>query len=409
MFRHARRLDAWLMSAPTWVRAGAVLGTVICMAAVSLPNVPRPAADFSRLPLLNRIEQRPSYGTDTIADMYEARVVLNDIGDMYTKASVAQTSLEARTWTREASAPYPPATLLAEAALYRFGEWSGMGFYWTIIGLACVFVGLSLRLFWTTRWYLFPLLYLNFSYFSERFVYVQDCTYLIMLVVVVAALWLARRRHAGCHALMALAITIKLSPLYYAKNVAWMRRRDAVAFAAIVLAGLALPVLVWENYLYIYRYGGALKGDWLTLGGAVLVTVPFALVLWYVETRAGFDLEDRVGWGLVPVAMFLGFKMNVARHLLIALLVPDKRGARNVAAAVGLAAPALLPGLVLFNTALPIATMVLCAVLARHLQAIGWNVVRHDLKHPVRTAAMMFAGGARRPHDPRRGDGAEAG
>jgi hypothetical protein len=409
MIRYAGRLDGWLMSAPARVRAAVFVVTIASIGAFSLPKVPRPAADFSRLPLLDRIHQPASYGTDTVADTYEARVVLNDVGDMYTKAKVAQTPLEARTWTKEASAPYPPVTLLLEAALYRLGDWTGLGFYWMILALAGVFVAASARLFWAARWYLFPLLYLNFAYFSERFVHVQDCSYLVLLVVVVAALWLARREKAACHALMALAITIKLSPLYYVKNLASMRRRDAAIFVGIVLAGLALPVLMWENYLYIYRYGIALKGDWLTLAGAVLVAVPFAIVLSYVEARAGFDLEDRVGWGLVPVAMFLGFKMNVARHLLVVLLVPDKRGVRNLAAAVGLAAPALLPGLVLFNTALPIATLVLCAGLAWHLQAIGWDVVRDDLKHPIRTVAMMVAAADGPPHDSRCRSGVDAG
>lgn len=384
------------MTAPVWPRVVAVLLTLVSMVAVSLPKVPRPAADFSGVPLLNRVPQRETYGTDTVADMFEARVVLNDASDMYTKGKTAQTPLEARTWTKEASAPYPPVALLVEAGLYRFGEWSGVGFYWTIVALACLFVALSLRLFWTTRWYLFPLLYLNFSYFSERFVGVQDCTYLIMLVIVITALWLGRRQHSGAHALMALAITIKLSPLYYAKNLAMMSRRDAAIFVAVVVAGLALPVLIWDNYLYIYRYGSELKGTWLTLAGGAIVAVPFAAILWYVETRGGFDLEDRIGWGLVPVAMFLGFKMNVARHLLVVLLVPDKRGIRNVAAAVGLALPVLLPGLVLFNTALPIATLVLCASLAGYLDAIGWDVVKNDLRHPLRTAALMLAGPATR-------------
>jgi hypothetical protein len=401
MFQAARRLDAWLMSAPTFVRVAVVLATLVTMAAASLPKVPRPAVDYSRLPVLNHIRQPDTFGTDTIADMYEARVVLNDVRDMYTKVKVDQTPIEVRTWSKEASAPYPPVSLLLEAGLYAAGEWTGAGFYGMILGLAGVFIGMSLRMFWTTRWYLFPILYLNFSYFSERFVHVQDSSYLIMLLVVIAALGLARRGSTGCHALMALAITIKLSPLYYAKNLVRMCRRDAAVFVAIVAAGLVLPIVIWENYLYIYRYGSELKGNWQTLAGAATFAIPFAVAAWYVETRGGFDLEDRVGWGLVPVAMFLGFKMNVARHLLVVLLVPDKRGVRNVAAAVGLAVPALLPGFVRFNSALPIAAGVLCLGLVGFLDTIGWDVVKDDLRHPLRTAALMLAARDRRPAEPR--------
>lgn len=381
------------MAAPTSLRASAIVATLLAMVWVALPNVPRQYADFSGIPVLRHVPQRhASYGTDTIADMYTAKVVLHDVSDMYTKERLDQTPLEARTWSKEASAPYPPVVLLTEAGLYAAGEWTGVGFYGMVLGLACLFVSLSVAHFWRTRWYLFPLLYLNFAYFSERFVYVQDGSYLAMLVVLMAALALASRRREGCHAAMAVAITMKLSPLYYAKNLLAMRRRTAALFLAIIFAGLVLPFFIWDNYLYIYRYGNALKGNWLTLTGAALVAIPFAMVTWYVETRRDFDTEDRVGWGLVPVAMFLGLKMNVARHLLIVLLVPDKRGLRNVAAAVGLAVPALFPGLVRFNSSLAIALVVLCVGLAGHLEEVGWDVVRDDLRHPVRTAALMLRG-----------------
>ena len=346
--------------------------------------------DYSRVPLLSGIQQRETYGTDSISDMYGAKVVLNDPSDMFTKERLAQTPLEAATWSKEASAPYPPAVLLAEAGLYAFGEWSGIGFYGVILGLAFVFLSLSCYYFLKTRWYLFPVLYLNFSYFSYRFVYVQDNTYLVMLVVIMAALFLARARREICHALMAVAIIIKLSPLYYVKNVLTMRRPTAVVFVAILLAGLVLPYFVWDNYLYIYRYGNDLKGDWASAAASLVFMVPFAIVLWYVEVRLGFDMEDRIGWGLVPFAMLLGLKMNSARHLLIVLLVPDKRGIRNVAAAIGLAFPFLFPSLVAFNSALLISTAVLCIGLVFYLDQIGWDVVRDDFRHPRRTAKIIF-------------------
>ena len=220
----------------------------------------------------------------------------------------------------------------------------------------------------------------------------QDNTYLVMLVVIMAALFLARARREACHALMAVAIIMKLSPLYYVKNVLTMRRRTAFVFIAILVAGLVLPYFVWDNYLYIYRYGNDRKGDWASVAASLLLVVPFAIVLWYVEVRLGFDTEDRIGWGLVPFAMLLGLKLNAARHLLIVLLVPDKRGIRNVAAAIGLAFPYLFPSLIPFNSALLISTAVLCIGLASYLDQIGWDVVRDDFRHPGRTAKMILNG-----------------
>ena len=245
---------------------------------------------------------------------------------------------------------------------------------------------------WRTRWYVFPLLYLNFSYFSTRFVAVQDGSYLVMLVVVIAALLLARAGLEACHALMAVAIAMKVSPVYYVTSVFKMSRGMAWVFAAIVIAGLVVPYVVWDNYLYIFRFNDGIKGHWYDTVGAALVAVPFAAVLWYVETRRPFDLEDRIGWGLVPFALFLGLKMNVARHLLIVLLVPDKRALRSAAAAVGLALPALFPSWIRFNSALPITGGLLAAVLAVYLRQVGWATVRDDLRHPARTLRAMMAG-----------------
>jgi hypothetical protein len=117
--------------------------------------------------------------------------------------------------------------------------------------------------------------------------------------------------------------------------------------------------------------------------------VPFTLALWYVETRLGFDFEDRIGWSLVPFAMFLGIKMRVARHLLIVLLVPDKRGPRNIAAAIGLALYAAAPSIFRLGSVLYITTVLLIVTLAYYLGRIGWATVLDDVRHPVRTAWLM--------------------
>jgi hypothetical protein len=385
--RLADRIDEVLMKAPGGIRGVVYALTVAVMVVTALPHVPRAYVDFSSLPVLGALPQPDTYGTDTIADMYVARVVLNDPADMYTKAKVAQTPLEAATWTKEASSPYPPAMLLAEAGLYALGEWTGIGFYGMVLMAAVFVVTSSAIYFLKTRWYLFPALYLNFSYFGERFVYVQDGSYLVMLSVILTALWLARAGRDASHALVALAIAMKLSPLYYLTNLPRMRRSVAVVFVGILAAGLVLPYFVLENYLYIFQYGAELKGDWDNLAASLIVVVPFALTVWYVETRLGFDREDRIGWGLVPFALLLALKMNVARHLVIVLLVPDKRGVRNIAAAAGLAVPALLP--VPFNASLAVAAIVLVIGLASYLAEIGWDRVRADLTQPGRTLKEM--------------------
>lgn len=365
------RVDDRLMRVSSLGRAVLIGVTLLVMLGFSLPHVPRVAVDYTALPLLNGIAQPDTYGTDTIADTYESKVIVNDVRDMYTKRQLEQTPLEAQTWSKAASAPYPPAVLLAETALYAIGTRLGIGLYGMVLGLAVAFLGMSLWYCLQTRWYLFPLLYLNFAYFSERFVYVQDGSYLVMLCVVMVALLLARASLAGSHALMAVAIAMKLSPIFYATELLRLRRRDAVLFVAIVAVGLVLPFFIWENYLYIFSFNDGLKGRWYSGYVAAAIAVPFAVGLWRAEARQRFDLEDRIGWSLVPFALFLAFKMNVARHLLIVLLVPDKRGLRTLAAAVALLLPAVAPAVVRFNSALPIASALLVATVVWYVRSPG--------------------------------------
>ena len=88
-------------------------------------------------------------------------------------------------------------------------------------------------------------------------------------------------------------------------------------------------------------------------------------------------------------------RMNVPRHLLMALLVPDKRAVRNLIAAVALAPPTFWPTVFRFGAMLPISTILLFAVLISYLRGIGWSVVLDDLRNPWRTAMMML--GIRQP------------
>ena len=396
-------VDRFLLQVNRPVQYTVIAATVLHMIAVAIPNVPRPYVDYARFPLLSGVHQYDTYGTDTIGNSYVAKVVLNDPLDMYTKARLEQTPLEKATWTREASAPYPPAALLTAAGLYAVGAAIGIGFYGMVLLLAALFVAMSLWYFLNTRWYLFPLLYLNFAYFGYRFVYVQDDTYLAMLVVVMIALVIARgaRRARGArgarsgrdasHLLMALAITMKLSPVAYAWQILTMRRGIAMIFAAILFAGFVLPYFIWDNYLTIFTFHDQVKGNIYDTIAAVALVVPFTIVLWYVETRLGFDMEDRIGWSLVPFAMFVGIKMRVARHLLIVLLVPDKRGPRNIAASIGLALYAAAPDVFRLGSVLYITTVLLFAFLAYYLRRIGWATVRDDARHPLRTVRLLLS------------------
>ena len=376
-----------------------IAATVLHMIAVAIPNVPRAYVDYARFPVLSGVHQYETYGTDTIGNSYVAKVVLNDPLDMYTKARLEQTPLEKATWTREESAPYPPAALLTAAGLYAIGAATGIGFYGMVVLLAALFVALSLWYFLNTRWYLFPLLYLNFAYFGHRFVYVQDDSYLAMLVVVMIALVFARSgarwRREASHILMALAITMKLSPAAYAWQIQTMRRGTAMIFVAILFAGFVLPYFIWDNYLTIFTFHNQVKGNIYDTIAAVVLVVPFTIALWYVEARLGFDMEDRIGWSLVPFGMFIGIKMRVARHLLIVLLVPDKRGPRNIAASIGLALHAAAPDVFRLGTVLNITTVLLFAFLALYLRRIGWATVRDDARHPLRTVRLLLS--ERRP------------
>jgi len=383
-------LDRRLMDVSTTTRRLVIGLSMVAIALLWTQYVPRQYLDYSHVSGFDRIRQYGTYGPDTLSDMYESRVVLHDILDMYTKTHTDQTAEEAATWSREESGPYPPAALLVEAGLYRLGEWTGIGFYGVILGVAGLFVALSAFYFLKTRWYLFVLLYLNGLYFGYRFVYVQDGTYLVLLLVLLVALFAAARHRTAGELLLAVAIALKLSPLYYVKNLHRMKRVTAILFVAILVVGLVVPYFIWDNYLYIYRFHGSFKGNAHETMNAFLFGCPFALLLAYVEARGDFDLEDRVGWGLVPFAMFLAFKMNVARHLLMVLLLPDKRGGRNLAAAFGMGVPNLLPRFVHFNSSLSIATAILFLVLIQHLADIGWDVVKADLRDPRRTARMMM-------------------
>ena len=286
-------------------------------------------------------------------------MVLNNPRDMYTKALVEQAPEEARAWSKAASAPYPPTALFIDAGLYWIGAKSGIGYYGMILLLAAFFHLAALYYCLRTRWYVFLLIAICGFFFSERFAYVQDCTYLIFLAVVMTALLVARQRPSMAIGLTGLAIDIKLLPLFFLTSVTAMRRTQAVWLIAIVAAGLVLPYFLLPNYLYIYSFQSETRGGPWQTAGAIAVTVPFSYLLWRLERRQRFDLDDTIGWGLVPFAIFLAFNVNAARHLLVALLIPDKRAIRTATAAIGICLYALSGGRISINSVLPLMTAIL--------------------------------------------------
>src|SRR5260221_12714854 len=78
-------LDAWLLAVPRRAQYLAGLLALLVCVAVGVLEVPRPHLGYSRRPILNPINQNATYGTDTIADVYEWNGVLNDIPGAYTK------------------------------------------------------------------------------------------------------------------------------------------------------------------------------------------------------------------------------------------------------------------------------------------------------------------------------------
>jgi hypothetical protein len=67
--------DALLMAVPKRTQLALVAATLLVMIWQCLPNVPREWIDYARVPALRSIAQEPSFGTDTIADVYESKVI----------------------------------------------------------------------------------------------------------------------------------------------------------------------------------------------------------------------------------------------------------------------------------------------------------------------------------------------
>jgi hypothetical protein len=163
-----------------------------------------------------------------------------------------------------------------------------------------------------------------------------------------------------------------------------MRRAIAWSYVGILIAGLILPYFAWDGYLGIYTFANERKGnDWLDVAGALLLAGSFTVLLWHVEARCQFNEEDRIGWSLVPFALFAGLLANSGRHLLMALIVPDRRAGRNVAAAAAVTLHSVFPDVVRLGSTVYVATAVLVGVLVYELHHIRRvRSVRLRADHP---------------------------
>ena len=90
VFELLAALDRGLMRQRRSLQLAIVMLAAAGAVAVAVPHVPRPFIDYSHVAFLARVPQPATFGTDTIADQYESRVVLHDPADMYTKTQVEQ-------------------------------------------------------------------------------------------------------------------------------------------------------------------------------------------------------------------------------------------------------------------------------------------------------------------------------
>src|SRR5438132_7982709 len=91
------------MDVSTTMRRLVIGLSMVAIALLWTQYVPRQYLDYSHVSGFDRIRQYGTYGPDTLSDMYESRVVLHDVLDMYTKTHTDQTAEEAATWSREES------------------------------------------------------------------------------------------------------------------------------------------------------------------------------------------------------------------------------------------------------------------------------------------------------------------
>ncbi|MBN1390756.1 MAG: hypothetical protein JXA22_08965 [Candidatus Thermoplasmatota archaeon] len=335
------RMDRKLLFASKKMKTLVIVLTILFILIVRVWFIPGEVID------LGRMNRQENLGGDFFADNYTGKVVLNDPLDMYTKEKVDLNGREASYWEKEECSPYPPLAMFILGGLHFIGDLTGIELIGVVYLLELSFVVMVLIYCLKTRWYLFPLIMLNV--FAPHRVYTMNgTTNLLVLMFMMAALLAAKHRRSISHHLVAMATCSKFMTVFYADNVFRMPRKQAMVYVGILVAGLVLPIFIFDNYLYIYSFHatrgysfvsslfdhfGISMSDTiaivLTWTVPSILTIFFTILLFYIENRLGYDWEERVGWSGVPFALFIGLRLLTVRFLFLMLLLPDKRGTRT--------------------------------------------------------------------------------
>jgi len=262
---------------------------------------------------------------DFYADSYESRVVLNDIGDMYTKDNTNQTSTESSYWTKEESSPYPPFSLLLLAGIHLI---SGSNLWLGVVIIELIFIALFAFLCYRNRYErMLPFLTLN-PFIVFRVWHQMDTTYMLMVYPIVIAFFMAlSRRRVISSSIMALSFCIKLAPVYFFRFFPKLGWKERVVLIAIPLFLLVLPILFLDDYLYIYTFQGGRSVYPLPLMVALMVI--FLAVFWWMEFHSSFRFADFITWSLLPFSVLITLKIGYWKYLAWAMFIPDRRFVMN--------------------------------------------------------------------------------
>ncbi|MGA1848006.1 MAG: hypothetical protein ACMUHB_01575 [Thermoplasmatota archaeon] len=396
------KMDKRLLSASGRMRLIVILLTFMFILTVRVWYIPEEYLD------LGGFNRGDEFGEDYIADNYTGKVVRNDPTDIYTKEKVDLNEREDALWEKEECSPYPPLGVFVIGGLHLIGDITGLDLFGATILLELIFVVMVMIYCLRTRWYLFPLIMLNV--FSPFRVYVTGgTTNLFLLVMMLSALFAARHRKSFAHYIQAAAIAFKFMPFFYISNIFRMKRKQAFIFSGMVIAGLVLPVFLFDNYLYIYSFHATRGYSFatslfdhfdiamsdtiaivLTWTVPVFVAALFTMILYYIENRLNFDWEERIGWSAVPFGLFLGWRLLSTRFFFLMLLLPDKRGTRTFMVFL----LSMVQMTMFFADIRPfiehavwdISAMIILSFFVYHLlKSIGWKRVRQDLGSPFRT------------------------
>ena len=348
--------------------------TILFIAFSRIQMVPREYAN------IGDIQIREDIGTDFIADNYTAKVALNDPFDIYTKNSLNQTEQEAQTWTKEESSPYPPLAIYHITTIYKIGDILGIGFYGVVISLELILIIMVFLYFIKTNWYLIPIVYLNF-YLAHRFWWVGDATYLLVLIYIMMALFTVKKYKTISISLMAIATIIKFSPIYYIKNIFTMKKHQWILYISILVIGLILPFIIYKNYSYIYTFNSEKSEGFLL---PFIVAGSFSIALCYIEYRMKFNDEDIIGWASIPFAIFTVLSTYAVRHLLLLLIIPDKRGYRNIALLILIHLRLIMDKFDFDNRIIAWSSIICFLIIFMHMFIeIGLEKIISDIKNPI--------------------------